>query len=829
MSSPSNAPEESGADTSARQTRSCTASSSSSTSKASTPATGKTRSAVWDHFTKLPIEDEDVQKKLYTHQCHHCDKRLKLPYKQSNGGGFFVTSKALAHLRISHKDIECNAVKKSDDLKEKKRQSLVALLEQVKMEGKKRTKVNPERMIQSSLPNTATWQDIALGKQCLWFVYGLHSFPLSVFVDKRFQDMVIHQSPRCEHRPKKQPILTIAKLKLFIEAEYEVFLKFTREIIDAKIKQSKGNQFGQLIHDGVTLENGNKHQSIGLQFVDPCWRRNIVLCLGCRRSVVNTDAVVADLVRRVVLEVTAREVSQIIALAVQDGAALGVAKHLGMDEVEGCDMHDGDKIGQSAIGELVRSKMKVAINPFEDGKAIVQKFHKMGIHFSSAQKRRDLLKQIVARHPDIPDVKVQVDHNDTRVAARHGLLLSSLRMKKAMEFYNIDCHPENWPDAYDWKVAREFEGVLNVSRALTTIAQYESKYNAAYGPVVKLMVYKNLSARTISVVDCDNWKLLPRAPRTELAITEMSELGKKCVKRATVEFERRFMGNKEEVPFKLQVPSKQGQLNINDRQKVAMYLDPRIKRNAQVMDRNSWNDAGAILGREYIKFYCQCKEYDRKEKLDRLVLAADAASTGAEANPIVVTTAIKQERRALSTNSGGSGLVHDILSDSEEYDVNYDEDLHGLTSDEEVRAKDENDAEIEFQGAFKKWKKYSPDWLELYPTLKGYDANLIDDFMPLDLKPMLDHLEKENKGGKFGYLPLIMGCSVGQLGALNAESFAERVNSAAKLLIDDKNTSLADPLIDKLVVLRMNKSFMEFMRSNKSARHGMTIVPGLAK
>ena len=101
--------------------------------------------------------------------------------------------------------------------------------------------------------------------------------------------------------------------------------------------------------------------------------------------------------------------------------------------------------------------------------------------------------------------------------------------------------------------------------------------------------------------------------------------------------------------------------------------------------------------------------------------------------------------------------------------------------------------------------------------------------MPLDLNPMLDHLEKENKGGKFGYLPLMMGCSVGQLGALNAESFAEQVNSAAKLLIDDKNTSLTDPLIDKLVVLRMNTSFMEFMRSNKSARHGITIIPGLAK
>ena len=124
----------------------------------------------------------------------------------------------------------------------------------------------------------------------------------------------------------------------------------------------------------------------------------------------------------------------------------------------------------------------------------------------------DLLKQVVIRHPDIPDIKVQVDHNNTRVAARHGLQLSSLRMKKAMEMYSIDHHPDNWPDTYDWKVGREFEGVLNISRALTTIAQYESKYNAAYGPVVKMMVYKNLNAPTISVVDCENWKLLSRAP-----------------------------------------------------------------------------------------------------------------------------------------------------------------------------------------------------------------------------------------------------------------------------------------------------------------------------
>ena len=86
------------------------------------------------------------------------------------------------------------------------------------------------------------------------------------------------------------------------------------------------------------------------------------------------------------------------------------------------------------------------------------------------------------------------------------------------------------------------------------------------------------------------------------------------------------------------------------------------------------------------------------------MLVADASSTGAEVNPIVVTTAITQERRVLSTNSGSSGLVHDILSNSEEDDLNDDEYSHGSPYDKEARAKEKNDADIEFQSAFKKWE-----------------------------------------------------------------------------------------------------------------------------
>ena len=62
----------------------------------------------------------------------------------------------------------------------------------------------------------------------------------------------------------------------------------------------------------------------------------------------NTDVVVPELVRHVMLEVTANEVSEIVSLAVQD------------------------------------------------------KFHKMSTYFSNAAKRRELLKAIVARHSNVP-------------------------------------------------------------------------------------------------------------------------------------------------------------------------------------------------------------------------------------------------------------------------------------------------------------------------------------------------------------------------------------------------------------------------------------------
>ena len=40
-------------------------------------------------------------------------------------------------------------------------------------------------------------------------------------------------------------------------------------------------------------------------------------------------------------------------------------------------IHNGDKVGVYAVGEIVQMKMRVAIDPFPDGKDIIAKEHKL--------------------------------------------------------------------------------------------------------------------------------------------------------------------------------------------------------------------------------------------------------------------------------------------------------------------------------------------------------------------------------------------------------------------------------------------------------------------
>ena len=86
----------------------------------------------------------------------------------------------------------------------------------------------------------------------------------------------------------------------------------------------------------------------------------------------------------------------------------------------------------------------------------------------------------------------------------------------------------------------------------------------------------------------------------------------------------------------------------------------------------------------------------------------------------------------------------------------------------------------------------------------------------INMNILLDHLIQESREEyQFGCLPEMFCNCTCQLGVLTYKSFSERMISAANLLVDAHRLHLNDDMIDKLIILRMDKRFMERVRSKK--------------
>ena len=148
-------------------------------------------------------------------------------------------------------------------------------------------------------------------------------------------------------------------------------------IINLKVQEIRGSLFAQGIHDGVTLGNHKKYQSFGIQFIDPGFQNNNVMCLGfvCSRDGKNQG--VNYLLEYFCVTNTGYSLQSICLLMVSDAAAVGVSLAAGMEERDTCDMHYGDKVGQSATGRIVRSQRNVELDPFHAGVSLMKTAHKV--------------------------------------------------------------------------------------------------------------------------------------------------------------------------------------------------------------------------------------------------------------------------------------------------------------------------------------------------------------------------------------------------------------------------------------------------------------------
>jgi hypothetical protein len=647
----------------------------------------------------------------------------------------------------------------------------------------------------------------ALSAQARYVVYAGQHISYATFSDPFFKEML-----RTVGDGPDAAILTEKMLKMYIMSEFSIFLFFLRIICKLKMEQSLSTPSAQIIHDGGTAANKRKYQVFGMQIVDPRWLCNLVVCIGFISVLNSKDVTVASLIELTVLERTGFVFKTLFGLAVSDRAALGVANILEIEEDEACMMHDGDKVGAAATGKLTRSRHGTVVNPFESGRELMVRAHKMAAFFSWGSRQNALSD--IAKGSLIspsPNTKLQLDLNTTRVASEHGLLHSILRMSRSLKVYHVTNPGLLVIKDGDWVSWAEFEAVLFITQTITKLAQFEKLYMAAFAPIIKAAVYSKLCAPTIKVIDLDAVTDDPILPRIERAVTDMTETGKMCRLRAIIEFERRFMGSTSQE--RLHDPDTY-QFEINGRVLVATLLDLRTLHRCHHLTVPQRAAAKTELQTRYITFYVTAKALERKNAGTKMAN---------DANGHVATSPEKKSKvnsfvpilDGICYGAASHDAREGFFSDDEDDD---EEDVPPAKTEETHVAEDKVAASNEFKKVFRTWYNFQVDWAAEFPeaNLTGkVELDLIHDLMPLNMgKLYLKIITKDPERAQFGFLPLMAGCCDGQIGALNAESFAERVLSASNLVMTDGNTQLCDRDFEMLVVLRMNRDFMLHMRSN---------------
>ena len=93
----------------------------------------------------------------------------------------------------------------------------------------------------------------------------------------------------------------------------------------------------------------------------------------------------------------------------------------------------------------------------------------------------------------------------------------------------------------------EVEATLNVTKITTTLAQHEQLFSGAFSSLIKGTTMRGLRASQLSVIDLSRVDKKPFLIRKWVDVADLTEIGATARKRALLEGERRFCGNKTEV------------------------------------------------------------------------------------------------------------------------------------------------------------------------------------------------------------------------------------------------------------------------------------------
>ena len=84
------------------------------------------------------------------------------------------------------------------------------------------------------------------------------------------------------------------------------------------------------------------------------------IALAVKRCEYGKDKFLAQTIGNEIKDLTTFTFEELTGSEIQEGGALGVARKLGVEDLV-CLMHDNNKLGESGVGNLVRTKKKKAI------------------------------------------------------------------------------------------------------------------------------------------------------------------------------------------------------------------------------------------------------------------------------------------------------------------------------------------------------------------------------------------------------------------------------------------------------------------------------------
>ena len=341
-------------------------------------------------------------------------------------------------------------------------------------------------------------------------------------------------------------------------------------------------------------------------------------------------------------------------------------------------------------------------------------------------------------------------------------------------------------------------------------------------------------------------------PRVAVNVSSFSETGRTCLSRAIIEGERRWCGNEGEEATGARV-------TLTLREMQASCLDVRTKLCPH-MDDEERKRAKQALRDAHVAFEVQHDKYKEKAKQAELARAGNSAATQA------AQTATQHDQQPSelpgtpqrTSSALDSGVVYDPAASGWGLLKSPSSNVEGMSLQEANEKADEKLLEARKQRAkdvVDRWLDHTVDFNAEFPPMQGKaprpsKPDLIRDLMYLPIgnlyAKMLDDKTTEVRARiaravptractqrgiraldtssahssrshdeqvKFGFLPRMAGCSKGQIGALMAESFCERMLSKANIVMTDGNTLLGDEELKMLVILKVNSEFMTWARS----------------